>query len=133
MPINPAPAQGYIANPIYNALVPAEGPKSVPVNFQFNIDGANTIYDVDFRDLVESGKITVVQTVFIDNSAGGSEVIVTVQGSNQQIKCPANSQGYFPVLSAKIARFAVTTAGSANVPAQFINVPLPTAVWGGLT
>lgn len=133
MSINPTPTNGYIANPIYNALVPKEGPKSVPVPLPFATDGANSVYDLDFRNLVDGGQITCVQTVFLDNSKGSAQVVVTVQGTGQQIKCPPNSQGYFPILAAKIARFEVTTAGNANVPSQWINVPMPTAVWGGLS
>jgi hypothetical protein len=123
--IPPAASPGYFANPVFNALVPKEGPKVVPVLLNYSQFGfGSNSFNVDFRDLIEGGQIYCIQSVFIDNWNNATEVDVTVQGTGQVVRCPANSQGVFPVFAQKVARFTVSSTATADVPTFWLNVPV---------
>lgn len=130
MAVNAAPANGYVANPVFNALVPAEGPRIVTVAFDFT---AAPAFYVDFQLLIASGKMRCVASVFVDNSANGSELLLNVQGTNQTLKVPAHSQGTFPLYCIAIPRITVSTAGSALVTVLFSNSTQPFYCVTGLT
>jgi hypothetical protein len=119
--------QGYIADPLFNALVPAEGPKGVPLLAPFSV--AAGPYTVDLRQLIEGGQITNIQTVYIDNSQNASPVAFSVQGTGQFSQIPANSQAVLPLFCQKVARLAVQSEGTVDIPFILLNVPMPTAVW----
>jgi hypothetical protein len=127
---NPTPANGYLANPVFNALVPKEGPKTVNVLLAYSQFTPPTTFNIDFRDLIESGQVYCIQTVYVDNRNNqANDVNIVVEGSAQVISCPAGYQGYFAILAQKVARFQVTCAGSGDVRTQWINVPVPGVVW----
>ncbi len=117
--------------PIYNALVPKEGPRCVPFVVPFAT--AAGPYLVDLQQMVASKRMTVCQSIFIDNTANDSPLTVNVGGSNQNIVCPSEAQGYFPILTPAIPRFTISSEGSGNVQVIFINVPVPAAVWSGVS
>lgn len=129
-PVNAAPTNGYVANPVFNALVPSEGPRIVTVAFDFT---AAKAYFVDFQYLTQSGQMRCIASCFVDNSQNGSELLITVQGTSQPLKVPANSQGTFPLYCLAIPRITLATAGSGLVTVLFSNSTQPLAVWGGLT
>lgn len=129
--LNPVPATGYVANPVFNALVPAEGPKVVTIAFDFS--QART-FNVDFQELIQSGKLACVASVFVDNSQNTNEILLTVQGTAQPLKIPPNSQGTFPIYALKIARFTIYSASTTALATMlFSNSTQPLAVWGGLS
>ena len=128
--VNAAPTNGYLANPVFNALVPSEGPRIVTVAFDFTVAPA---YYVDFQLLIQSGKMRCVASCFVDNSANAAELLINVQGTNQTLKVPANAQGTFPLYCIAIPRFTLSTAGSALVTVLFSNSTQPYYCVGGLS
>lgn len=117
---------------IYNALVPKEGPKAVPVNLDFTLA---TSFLIDFTQAYLKQSMSVIQTLWVDNFANAQAVIFTVAGTSQTIEVPPNSQGSFPIISAIRAKITVTSTTAGIVRCIFLNVPLPAAVWyqGGST
>jgi hypothetical protein len=111
---------------IFNSLTPPEGPKAVSLVLDF---GAATSYLLDFTQAYEQTVMTVVQTLWVDNSNNSDEVKFSVAGSNQCIICPAYSQGSFPVISAIRAKITAVTSTTALVKIVALNVPLPSATW----
>lgn len=124
-PTNPTSFQ-FIDYPVFNALVPSEGPKVVPAQFDFTIASS---YSVDLSDLVFRKYITLVQTLFIYNP-GTEPVTITFDVAGQNIVFPPQSEGYVPVLVTNPPKCTITSVGGAsNVGVFFINVPMPSNIW----
>lgn len=105
---------------IGNASLPKEGPKAVP--FQANF-GAAPQYAIDLQYIFAQTLMSMVQTVWVDNSANVTEVSIFVSATQQTLNIPANFQGYFPILSPTQGQMLVS--GSAgNVVVILINVPM---------
>ena len=118
---------------VFNAQIPKEGPKAVPLTADFS---AHSSYDINFLLTMAQQFMSIIQGVYVDNSANGHEVSITVGTINQLVKCPANSQGYFPLFVPKNAVITVSDpsgASTSKVAFIFYNIPMPAAVWGGLT
>ncbi len=113
--------------PTFNAMVPAEGPKAIPLLLDFT---AAQSLEVDFSALYSQQKIAYVQTLFIDNSNNTAILSIAAGAqSNQVIKVPPGAQAYLPILEPNPPRFVISTTGGVAVQAQFINVPMPAHVW----
>lgn len=112
----------------YNAMVPSEGPKIIPINAQL---GVNASVLLDFSQLQQQGKISFIQGVMVDNSANAQPLTIVSQTMNQKTVIPANAQAILPVFVTNPPIFIVSSAGGVNVPLFFFNIPLPAQVWGG--
>lgn len=112
---------------VFNALVPKEGPKSVFLPLDFT-----TVSEVlvDFTQAYEKTVMTVVQTVWCDNSANSVPVSFTVQGTGQTVIVPAGAQATLPVIAAIRPKITVENSGGGILPCIFLNVPLPAVVYG---
>lgn len=84
---------------------------------------------LDLTNYQSSGKISGLQTAFIDNSQGTASLTLTVTSNNTGVTCPAGSQGFFPILVSANPQFSVSGVGTAKI--TFLNVPMPAAIWGG--
>jgi hypothetical protein len=85
---------------------------------------------LDLRQLVLTGYINAIQSLYIDNSLNGQNIVVRSLSVGQNIVCPANCQGYFPILVVPGAeQFGIASTGSVDVPLFFGNVPMPANVW----
>lgn len=115
----------------YNAMVPSEGPKIIPVSAQ--LAAPNTSVLLDFSQLQQQGKISFIQGCMVDNSANASPLTIQSQTMNQKIVIPANAQAILPLFVTNPPVFLVSSAGGVNVPLFFFNIPLPAQVWGGTT
>lgn len=127
MPTLPSNSSQLFDTPIFNALIPAEGPKALSIVAPF--DGSGGSFDVNLLLTQSQQFMSMVQAVFIDNSLNASGVVITSSGVNQTLKCPAHSQAYLPLLVTKNGALNVQSAGAANVTFIFLNVPLPAIVW----
>lgn len=112
----------------YNAMVPKEGPKVIPITAQL---GVNTSVLMDFSQLQQQGKISFIQGVMVDNSANTAALTIQSQTMNQKIVIPPNSQAILPVFVTNPPIFLISSIGGVNVPLFFFNIPLPAQVWGG--
>lgn len=125
--VGPSLQNVYQPISVFNALVPKEGPKAVPYNMNFTTGAAFT---ADLRQTVSQGYISVIQSVWIDNSANSDTLSMTVQGTNFTINAPAYSQGFYPVTVGPQPVFQFSSAStSAAVAVEFLNVPVPASVW----
>jgi hypothetical protein len=115
--------------PIFNATIPPEGPKALSCQAKFT--PSNTTFNIDFTLVQSQKKMSVVQGVFVDNSANASPVLIASSTLSQSIVFPAFSQGYIPLLSPKPTQFVVTNqnGGTALVGFIFLNVPVPALIW----
>ena len=111
---------------IYNSLMPKEGPKSVNLALDFS---AQTEITVDFTLATMQTVISVVQSVWVDNSQSTVPIEFTVQGTGQVIRVPAGSMAVLPVVAASKPKIVVDSASGLIIPVLFLNVPLPSAVW----
>jgi hypothetical protein len=123
MAITNALAQQICA--IQNQMVPNEGPKTIPMELQFDTTDTLVLNGLGIQQL---GKISIIQTLYVDTSGGAALTIVCGQ-SRQRIDVPANTQGYYNVLLPGTFEITfVSTIGSV-VNVQLINVPIAGAVW----
>lgn len=98
------------------------------VSFSFNLV-AGAQQAIDLTNYQSSGKISGLQTAFIDNSQGTASLSLTVTSNGTGVTCPAGSQGFFPILVSANPQFSVAGVGTAKI--TFLNVPMPAAIWGG--
>lgn len=120
-------SQGLQNCAVTNQLAPPEGPKAVPVSLDFS---SNPSYTLDYGNNQQLAQFSILQSIFIDNSANGSSITIIVNGTGQRIVCPATSQGYFAILCQSPINLTFSSAGNVPVPCYLLNFPLATAVWG---
>jgi hypothetical protein len=114
--------------PVNNQEVPDEGPKAIPLLMDFSAAGE---YDVDLTLQQEQGRISMIQTVFIDLSGASNDLTLTLPISGQVIVAKAGTQGYYSVLCPTPPRlnFSMPTSGGTLVPVFLINVPMSGVTW----
>lgn len=112
---------------VQNQQMPKEGPKAIPINVDFTQGQAITI---DLSQSMIQSKISLVQSLYVDNSLNSVAVSFQVTGTNQIVTCPPNSQGFFPILAGIPTKIlATSTSTTALVPCFVLNMPMPAAVW----
>ena len=121
---------GSLVIPTKNQLVPAEGPKVVPLTFDFT---ANPSYLVDLQSVMSRYFISVIQTLFFDTTSMTQPVTVTPSISSQPLILPPGSQGYLPCLvPTNEAKLTVASADTSHSCSIFLlNFPIAPAVWSG--
>lgn len=119
----------YSAVGVYNGPIPTEGPKTVPVALDFT---TQTEYQIDFTMLQQRRLISELQAVFIDNFSSAQPLVLTVNGTNQRVVCPPQSQGIFPIFAPNPPRFVAQSTGGQVVTLQFLNVPITCLTWDGV-
>jgi hypothetical protein len=111
---------------IANVVVPAGGPKVIPVSVDFTAVASVLI---DGQNIVAQGKIEYLQGVFIDNSANINNLSLTMSTTNQVIICPKKSQGYFSIMVPDPPQIIAATPIGLVIPMFFYNVPIQPGVW----
>lgn len=112
---------------VNNALVPCEGPRAIRVPLDFTQAQA---FDVDLSNLQARGFVSMIQSVFIDNSTNASTLTLTINGSGQSITVKANTQTYVQVLCPNPPKFTASSTGNVNsVVIDFLNFPVNFAQW----
>lgn len=109
-----------------NGALPCEGPKALPFIMDFS---AFSEFDIDLTQQYQQGQFTTLQAIYIDNSANGSTLTVTVNGTGQTIVAPKNSCGYYILLMPQPPKLAITTAGVVKVYVSLMNFYIPPYVW----
>lgn len=119
--------QNFIAVPVFNQLVPDEGPKCISIKADFN--GVDE-YLVELTNQVQQKRIAAVQTIYFDNSYQNVKVNIVADTTGQVITLPALTQGYIPALINKDVTFSLTCTGGTGVfLAQLLNVPMAPYMW----
>lgn len=125
------PQQSIQFVPIQNQLVLTgkKGPMAARVIIDFTVQNS---FDLDMQQVQSTNQFDLCQTVFIDNSAGGSAVTVTIAGSGQVIVAKPGSQGYYNVLCPNPIKMNFQSAGGAVCTIFLIDVAIPGAVWSAI-
>ncbi len=109
----------------YNGAIPMGGP--VAINTVIEIDQTEVL--VDLKLDYATGKISGVQTLYIDLRDFLGDVTVTMPDTGQRITARAGTQGYYPVLSTNLMKFIVSATIDGKFPMNFINFPIALGVW----
>lgn len=114
--------------PVSNQLVPDEGPKAIPLLLDFTVAAQ---YNLDLTTQQQQGRISMIQSLFIDLSAANNDLTVTFPIGGQVIVAKSGTQGYYSVLCPNPPRiyFAMATSGGTLVPIFCINVPVAGVTW----
>lgn len=115
--------------PVNIGGVPKEGPLAIPASYDFSSGTASPI-QVDLSYLIaQQVRMSMVQSVFIDNSGNNQPVVVSVGGTTQQIALYAGWQGFFPILATGVPKFTIATAGTGIVNVQYQNFQIQASQW----
>ena len=124
--VGPSVSGNYPATPIFNALVPREGPKMIPYPVAFPTAAS---FLVDLEQTISQRFMSVVQTLFIDASLCTAPVTIQIEGTLIEIVAEQTTQGYYPVLVPRIPRFVISSTSTQPAVVAFINVPIPSTIW----
>jgi hypothetical protein len=111
---------------VFNSQMPKEGPKCVNLPLDFT---EQTEITVDFTMASMQAIISLVQTLWVDNSQSAFPIEFTVTGTGQVIRVPAGAMAVLPVIAIAKPKIVVDSASGLIIPVLFLNVPLPSAVW----
>jgi hypothetical protein len=118
------------AHPLDIGKVPKSGAHAVSVAYNFTTQAS---FNTDLTSLAQQGKLTNVQTVYVDNTSNNEPVIVLSIVTNQSISVPAGVQGYYTMLVSSAMQFTVSSTGNGTtVQVQYIDVIIPPSQWDGL-
>lgn len=101
--------------------MPPEGPKCIP----FTLDFATTdTFNLDYSNMGQRGFMSMVQTIWCDNSLSGTPVNLICPATNQTIKVPAGVQDYFAIMCPNPIKLQFISAGGVVVQILLINFPV---------
>jgi hypothetical protein len=122
--IGPTPGNAqYFGQPLFNGKKPPEGPRGVTAYYNFT-GGLTPSFTTDLTSLKQAGGITMVQAIWIDNSANNQPLEVGLTITGQQVSCPAGDQGFYPVLVASQAKFNISCTGTGLATIIFLNTEI---------
>jgi hypothetical protein len=113
--------------------MPKEGPRCIPLT-QLDFT-AQAGYSMDLTQVQRQDRLTIVQTIFVDNSGNPGAVTITFGGTGQVIVANPNTQGYYPVMCTSPITLTVSMQGApspglpTSVPIYLINIPIEAAQW----
>lgn len=107
-------------------LMGKKGPLCARINMDFS---AAPAYHLDMQQVQSTNQFDFCQTIFVDNSAGGSAISITIQGSGQVIVAKAGTQGYYNVVCPNPIVMDFASAGGQLAQILLINVAIPGSVW----
>lgn len=103
-----------------------EGPRILPI---LNLDfGQSDFYSLDYSNQMKQGRMSMVQTVFIDNSQNDAAVTVMMT-TGQQIVVKGRTQGYYNCLVQDPFKVSFGSPGGARVSIIFCNFQVQPAQW----
>ena len=101
--------------------MPAEGPKAIPIPLDFS---AFTDYAIDYSNQQKLGFLSMVQTVWVDNSLNAAVLNITIPATQQILKIPAGVQGYFTVLCPNPCKMSFNSTGGVKCQVTLLNFPI---------
>jgi hypothetical protein len=111
--------------------IPDEGPKSIALSLDFS---QATQYTLDLQNLIQRNFISMIQGIFLDNSANPATLSVQFAGTGQTIKIAPNRQGYRIVLCPNpVNSIAFTSTGGVPVSVNLLNFPVTNSDWPAIT
>lgn len=117
----------FASIPVFNQLVPNEGPRSIFMEMDFSVSDE---YTFDLQQEIAQKVIWGVQTFYYDNSDNNSDVVFEADVTGQRMTFQARWQGYRPVLVTSPPKGKFTTSsGSGLFRVLMLNVPMPFGEW----
>jgi hypothetical protein len=107
-------------------LMGKKGPLVARVTMDFN---ASPTYHLDMQQVQSTNQFDFCQTIFVDNSAGGAPISITIGTSGQVIIAKAGTQGYYNVVCPNPIVMDFASSGGQLAQILLINVAIPGAVW----
>ncbi len=118
----------FLTSQIWNGIVPAGGLKALRAVADWSTGASFTI---DLTLAQQSGQLTNVQSLYMDNSQNDQPATLIVQGTLARYTLPGNWQGVLPILSPIPPVFSVQSSGTGTTVFYFVNAPLPCLTWPG--
>lgn len=115
----------------FGAQFPRENARAValPLNFALTADPASG-FILDYGNKQSVGKISMIQTVYVDTSQTDMSVTITIGASQQLITVKGRTQGYYPVVCPNPFKVQVQSPGSSDlVGIFFLNYPVAPCQW----
>jgi hypothetical protein len=107
--------------------MPGEGPKMVPLSTDFTL---NDTYEVDLSNFVQMGRISMVQSIYVDNADGAVAITILVELGSQRLIVPAGQEAYLPILVPNPIKLTISSpGGAASAKVFLINFPIQPEVW----
>jgi hypothetical protein len=123
--------QALSAQSVNGQKIPDEGPKSIAVPLDFS---QATTFTLDLQNLMQRGFISMIQGVFLDNSANPATLAISFNGAGQTIKIAPNRQGYRIVLCPNpVNSIVFSSTGGVAVSVNLLNFPVTNSDWPAIT
>jgi hypothetical protein len=106
--------------------MPVEGPRAIPIGLDFS---ATQSYALDYSNYQQRGFISMVQSVFVDNSLSASVLSILCPATNQTLKIPAGKQGYLPIVCPNPVKLTFSSSGGQFCYVALLNFPVAPLLW----
>jgi len=115
---------------IQNQMIPREGPQALALTLDFSLATGLSQYTLDLSQYQWQAKFSILQSIYIDNSANGVPLVVQDQNTGFQLVANPHTQGWYTILSPVPTKIVLTCSGGPNNVQIFLaNVPIPGMVW----
>jgi hypothetical protein len=91
--------------------IPLQGALAVPVEIDFSQD---TQFEIYLQQLREQNNFGSLRCIWIDNNANSESIVVAINGTDQILNVPANSQNYYAVIILNLPTVTLTVASLAE-------------------
>lgn len=121
----PIPSNTLTGQEISSPSAPCNEARAINVRCDFT---GSTEFSFDLNSQIERGFIDTIRSAFVDNSENPNEFVIFVPSLNQEIKVPANHQGFFPLFTTNPTNLAFRAVAGVTKLTLY-NIPMPLAVW----
>jgi hypothetical protein len=105
---------------------PKEGPVTIPLNIDFT---AQSSYQFDATYIQQKGYVSLLQSIYVDNSLANVPFIMQVATTNQIVKVPAYSEAYIPLPITNKLALNFSSGSGLVIPVQLMNIAINATVW----
>jgi len=109
-----------------NLLVPAEGPRAIPLLLDFSLSQA---YSLNLQNSEELRRMTMIQGVFIDNSSSITSVSVSCPITGQTITVAPGHQAYKTLFCPYPSQINFFSTSGIVLKFQLTNFPVVNDDW----
>lgn len=88
--------------------------KPVQIAFTMNFNGVDE-YEASLKNLIDAKKLTAIRGIFYDNARNNTDVVLSIENTQQTILMPLRTQGYLPLLMNTEADFVLSTVSGTGV------------------
>lgn len=125
--IIPPDASALFDTTVFNAQVPKEGPKALPIVCPFT--DAITSIQVNMLLTTTLQYMSLIQSAMIDNTKNSAPLTLNFSVLNWTVTIPPNSYAQVSLPVPRNCVITIATEGGVTVPICFMNVPIPAGIW----